>query len=68
MICFDCKHYDVIGGCSAFKGGVIPKIIIDLNAHDERLVGQLNNFVFDPINDHTDDEFDHLDDFDDIYY
>ena len=45
FICFKCKNYDDIMGCSAFPDG-IPNEIIMSNVHDKPLPNQENNLIF----------------------
>jgi hypothetical protein len=46
LICFNCKHFDIIeGGCSAFPDG-IPDIILLTNKHSKPLPDQGNDIVF----------------------
>lgn len=56
LICFRCKHFDVIGGCEAFKGGEIPDEVLATNEHNEPIIGQTNKKVFEPIDDDMDDD------------
>lgn len=50
LLCYDCKHFDPIGGgCKAFPDG-IPDEIIESNKHFEPLKDQENKIVFEPKN------------------
>lgn len=59
LICFRCKHFDVIGGCEAFPDGIIPDVVLATNEHDQPLMDQDNKKVFEPSDDHFDDGDDH---------
>ena len=48
LICFECIHFDPVGGgCKAFPDG-IPDEIIEENKHDKPIEGQENQIIFEP--------------------
>ena len=49
LICFICKHFDVINGCKAFPDGIPDEITSGENEHRAPLPEQDNDIVFEPI-------------------
>jgi hypothetical protein len=50
LICFKCKHFDLInGGCDAFPNGIPDEITSGENKHFKPLPNQKNKIVFEPI-------------------
>jgi len=50
FICFKCKNFnEILGGCKAFPINIPDEIVSGENDHSKPLSNQLNNIVFEPL-------------------